>query len=61
MQARFISLRVTETWQIVQGDQPSPASPARPTLATHEVAPRAAEPQRRELEPSAARSPFPVN
>jgi hypothetical protein len=60
MQARFISLRVTETWQMVEGRNPSPMSSAGATPAPHEVAPRAAEPPR-EREAAPRREPAPVD
>ena len=58
MQTRFVSLRVTETWQMVEGRNPNTAAPAAPSPA--QVAPQAAH-SPRELEPTAAREPFQVN
>jgi hypothetical protein len=58
MQARFVSLRVTETWQMVEGRNPDAMTPAGTIPAAREVAARAAEPPH-ELEPT--RRPVPVH
>jgi hypothetical protein len=59
MQARFVSLRVTETWQMVQGRDATSAT----TFATspHQTDPRTAESHLRELEATPAREPLPVD
>jgi hypothetical protein len=59
MQARFVSLRVTETWQMVQSRDATSAT----TFATspHEIDPRAAESHPRKLEATPAREPLPVD
>jgi len=59
MQARFVSLRVTETWQMVQGRDANSVTPY--ATAPHEVDARATEPQPRELEPVAVREPSPID
>jgi hypothetical protein len=59
MQARFVSLRVTETWQMVQSRDATSAN----TFATspHELDPPAAESHPRELEAIPAHEPLPVD
>jgi hypothetical protein len=55
MQARFVSLRVTETWKMVEGRNPRPGTePATATAAT----PAAPSP---ELEAGAGYEPGPAN
>jgi hypothetical protein len=55
MQARFVSLRVTETWEMVERRNATPS--AGIALATPEIIPQAATPPPHELEPTAAREP----
>jgi hypothetical protein len=57
MQARFVSLRVTETWQMVDRRNPNAAPSPGASLATREVDPQTAPPQPQELAPAPRREP----
>ena len=57
MQARFVSLRVSETWEMIERRPVNGAPPSGAALTTP-VDLRAPESQPRELEPAPARRPF---
>jgi hypothetical protein len=59
MQARFVSLRVAETWEMVERRHVSAVPPIAALTTAVDLQP--SEPQPRDLEPTPAHEPFPVD